>query len=80
MSKYSELIKKAAEFREHIPEDSIPDGYVLLIDGQVEGWILHLENPEHFSSGAYAISKDERVYQAQADQNQGKATQWVRLH
>lgn len=69
-----QLRNTATEFRSQWVKT---EGYVVIFEGTVSGWISGLHTPSDWRPGAIAVSADGDIYQAQGGNDDDGALCWI---
>lgn len=53
------------------------EGYIVIFEGEVSGWISGLHSSSDWRPGAIAVSADGDIYQAQGGNDSEGALSWI---
>ncbi|MGY6251830.1 hypothetical protein ACXIVK_00100 [Paraburkholderia caledonica] len=73
------LIEDARHYRE---QEALvaKDGVVVLFQGEVQGWVNQLRNPEHWQPGCVAVDAQGRTWTTIAGSERNGALTWLANH
>lgn len=52
-------------------------GVVVIFNGEVQGWVNELRNPEHWVSGCFAVNEQGEIWQTIAGNSDDGALMWL---